>query len=81
MKLGKASLNGKLTVPPELLKKYGIKPGTKIICCDERDGIKIIPAVYKDEVDLNIGFMKTKRNLLRTLMEEKRKGCKKDFNI
>ena len=71
MKLGSVTLKGQLTIPQKLLKKFGIKPGTKIICHDEVDGIKILPAVTIEEVDLNIGFIKTKRNLLKTLKKEK----------
>ena len=73
MKLGSVTLKGQLTIPQKLLKKYGIKPGTKIICHDEVDGIKIIPAVTKEEVDLNIGFMKTKKNLMKELIDEKKR--------
>ena len=72
MKLGSVTLKGQLTIPQKLLKKYGIKPGTKIICRDEGNGIKIISAVTTEEVDLNIGFMKTKGNLKKELMTEKK---------
>ena len=81
MELGYLTSKEKLTIPARLLKKYGIKPGTKVICHEEGNGIKIIPAVTSDEIYSNIGFMKTKKNLLRTLMEERRKDFKKDFNI
>ena len=73
MKLGSVTLKGQLTIPQKLLKKFGIKPGTKIICHDEVDGIKIIPAVTKEEVKLNIGFMKTKKNLMKELIDEKKR--------
>jgi bifunctional DNA-binding transcriptional regulator/antitoxin component of YhaV-PrlF toxin-antitoxin module len=73
MEIGKVSLKGKLTIPQKLLKKYGIKPGTKLICRDESNGIKIISAVTYEEVYSNIGFVKTKRNLIKSLIEEKKR--------
>ncbi len=72
MEIGYVTSKGKLTIPQKLLKKHGIKPGTKIIYHDEGNGIKIISAVTTEEVYSNIGFMKTKRNLLKSLMKEKK---------
>ena len=71
MEIGYVTSKGKLTIPARLLKKYGIKPGTKVICHEEGNGIKIIPAVTSEEVDLNIGFMKTRRTMLTFLKEKK----------
>ena len=50
---------GRVTIPAELRKKYGTKPGTKIFINEEKDGIKIFRAVTEKEVYFNVGFMKT----------------------
>ena len=71
MEIGYVTSKGKLTIPARLLKKYGIKPGTKVICHEEGNGIKILPAVTSEEVDFNIGFMKTRRTMLTFLKEKK----------
>ena len=73
MEIGYVTSKGKLAIPQKLIRKYRIKPGTKLICRDEGSGIKIIPAVTKEEVYSNIGFMKTEKNLLKALMDEKKK--------
>ena len=76
MELGYVTSKGKLAIPARLLKRYGIKPGTKIFYREEGNGIKIFPAVTTEEVNSNIGFMKTRGNLLKVLIEEKEKEQK-----
>ena len=39
-----------VTIPVALRKKYGLKPGTKIIFHKENDGIEIIRAVTEEEI-------------------------------
>ena len=61
MEIGYVTSKGKLTIPARLLKKYGIKPGTKVICHEEGNGIKIIPAVTSEEVDSEYWFYENRK--------------------
>lgn len=84
MKLAKVTINGRITLPAKLRKKYGLNPGGKIKFEVTEDGIRIIPLVTKEEIQANIGFLGTtsqrpgkKGKLLKVLMEEK--GLEKEF--
>lgn len=79
MKLVKAATNVRITLPAELRKKYKLTPGRKVKLEADDIGIKIIPLVTMEEVEENIGFLRTtsqrpgkKGKLLKVLMEEKR---------
>jgi len=39
----KVTTGGRMTVPAELRRKYGIKSSTKILIDESNDGIKIYP--------------------------------------
>lgn len=86
MKLSKVTTNGRVTIPvchPERSRRmrnnYGLYPGRKVKLEADDIGIKIIPLVTMEEVEENIGFLRTtsqrpgkKGKLLKVLMEEKR---------
>ncbi len=72
MELGYVTSKGKLTIPARLLKKYEIKPETKIICREEGYGIKIISAVTTKEVYSNFGFMKKRGTTLKAYSKGKK---------
>lgn len=62
--------DGRFTLPKHIRKKFGIKPGTKIIFIEEKDGIKvnfITPRIIMD----NIGFLGKDGRLLKALLKEK----------
>ena len=63
---------GQVVIPSKLRRKYGIKPGTRLNFLDEEDGIKIIP-VTPEVVKANIGFLGKEGDLLKALMEEKKR--------
>ncbi len=72
MEKRKITEKGTVTIPQKFRKKYGIRNGTKIFFQEEKDGIKIIP-ITPEMIKMNIGFIKGRRSLLKSLMEEKRK--------
>ena len=64
MEIGYVTSKGQLVIPSKMRRKFGIKAGT--------DGIKIIP-VTSELIKSNIGFLKGKGDLMKALMEEKKK--------
>jgi AbrB family looped-hinge helix DNA binding protein len=68
-------INGKVTIPSIIRKKYNIKKGTKVYFIDENNEIKIVP-VTRELIKANFGIFKTKGNLLKALKEEKKKETK-----
>ena len=72
MRTVKATTKGRITIPAELRKKFGIKPGIKIDFIDEGDGIRLQP-INEDYIRSQVGFMKTKGKLLKELMREKKR--------
>jgi AbrB family looped-hinge helix DNA binding protein len=72
MNTGYVTSKGQLVIPSKLRKKFGIKEGTLINFYEEKDGIKIVP-VTPEIIDANKGFLKKHGNLLKALMDEKKK--------
>lgn len=72
METGYVTSKGQLVIPAKLRKKFGIKAGTRVNFFEEEDGIKIIP-VTAEIIKANKGFLGTGGNLLKSLMEEKKK--------
>ncbi len=72
METGYVTSKGQLVIPSKLRKKFGIKAGTRVNFYEEEDGIKIIP-VTPELIKSNIGFLKGKGDLMKALMEEKKK--------
>jgi len=62
---------GQVVIPAKIRKKYNIKNGTKINFVDEKGDIKFIP-ITPEFIEENFGFLGTKGNLLKALMEEKK---------
>jgi AbrB family looped-hinge helix DNA binding protein len=61
---------GQVVIPFKLRNKFKIKNGTHVHFLDKGNEIVMIP-LTPELIDLNIGFLKTKGKLKRTLMEEK----------
>jgi AbrB family looped-hinge helix DNA binding protein len=76
MKLSKVTSNGRITIPAELRKKYTLNPGRKVKFEMVDEGILLTPLVIAEEIKANIGFLGTKGNLLKSLMEEKQRERK-----
>jgi len=72
MDVGYVTTKGQLVIPSKLRRKFGIKPGTRVIFLEESDCIKIIP-ITAEVIEANIGFLKTDGKLLKALLEEKKK--------
>jgi len=72
MKIYKLTINGLITIPARLRKKYGLTPGRKVKFEPIEDGIKIIPLATPEEIRANIGFLGMKGKMLKSLMEEKK---------
>ncbi len=72
MESGYVTSKGQLVIPSKMRKRFGIKPGTKVNFYEEEDGIKIMP-ITPDVIKANIGFLGNEGNLLKALMEEKKK--------
>lgn len=60
-----------LVLPPQLAKKYSIRPGVKIFFEEADDYIKIFP-LSKEIIDINKGFLGKSGNFLNALMKEKK---------
>lgn len=73
MQIVKVTINGRITLPAEIRKKYGLYSGRKVKFELEEDGIRIIPLFTKDEIKTNAGILGTKGKLLRALMKEKKR--------
>lgn len=73
IKICKVTSGGRITIPAELRKKFGLTPGREVKFAENDDGIRIIPLVTKKEIRNNIGFLGTGEKLLKALMEEKRR--------
>lgn len=66
------TIKGQVVIPSKIRRKYGIKNGTKIHFYENNREIKIVP-VTKELIEQNAGILGTKGNLLKALMEEKKK--------
>ncbi len=72
MEAGFVTTKGQLVIPSKLRRKFGIKPGTRVNFYEEEDGIKLIP-ITPEVVKANIGFLGKEGDLLKALLEEKKK--------
>ena len=72
MEAGYVTSKGQLVIPSKMRRKFGIKPGTRVNFYEEEDGIKLIP-ITPEVVKANIGFLGKEGDLLKALMEEKKK--------
>ena len=65
---------GQIVIPSKLRRKYGIKKGTKVSVSD-RDGQIVIQPLTDEYIRSIRGIARTwgKGNLLKTLMEEKKR--------
>ncbi len=72
MESGYVTSKGQLVIPSKMRKRFGIKPGTRINFYEEEDGIKLMP-ITPDVVKANIGFLGKEGDLLKALMDEKKK--------
>ncbi len=63
---------GQVVIPSKIRRRYGIKNGTKIHFYESNGEIKIIP-VTKELIEENAGILGTNGDLLKALMEEKKK--------
>lgn len=72
MRFSKLTACGRITIPAQLRKKYGLYPGRKVMFEANDNSIKITPLVTMEEVEENIGFLGTKGMLLKSLIEEKK---------
>ncbi len=69
MNTRKVFSNGRVTIPAEIRKKYGIKAGTNVFFKEEKDGIVLYPITAKTIKD-GFGFFKPDKRMLKSLMEE-----------
>ena len=72
MNTRKVFSNGRVTLPAEIRKTYGIKAGTKIFFKVEKDGIVLYPITAKTIKD-GISFLKPDKRMLKSLIEEKKR--------
>jgi AbrB family looped-hinge helix DNA binding protein len=72
MEVGYVTSKGQLVIPVKMRKKFGIKEGTRINFFEEKDGIKIVP-ITSEVIKANIGFLGRGNDLLKALMEEKKR--------
>ncbi|MHA1283646.1 MAG: AbrB/MazE/SpoVT family DNA-binding domain-containing protein [Promethearchaeota archaeon] len=79
IKIGK---KGKITIPSEIRKKYGLKDGDKVLIIDHPlEGIKILPHLYEEKLH-TILDLKTGIKIIEEISEERRREvekCKKNI--
>ncbi len=63
---------GQVVIPSKLRHKYGIKNGTRVHFYEVNGEIRIVP-VTPELIDKNIGLLGTKGNLMRALLEDKKR--------
>jgi len=73
LEIALAETNGRITIPADLRKKYNLTPRRKVKFEVEEDGIRIIPLVTLKEIKAKIGFLRTKGEMLKALMKEKKR--------
>lgn len=71
MKFSKLTTKGRVTLPAELRKKYGLKPGMKIAFKEKNDQL-ILQPVNKKYIEELAGLLGLKGKHLKSLMEEKK---------
>jgi len=72
MKFSKVTTNGRVTIPAELRKKFGLTPGRKVKFEPTEDGVRIIPLATPEEIRANAGLLGLKGKMLKSLMEDKK---------
>lgn len=72
MHTARVTTNGRLTLPRQLRRKYGIKPGTKI-CFIERGSEILLQPVTKAYIRSVCGMLKSKTSVTQELLSERRK--------
>ena len=77
--------NGKLPIPLDIMRKYGLAPGSKVNFNDTNDKMTIEPAdngTQKPQKRRSMsdmaGFLGTDPKALNTLMEERRRDREKE---
>jgi AbrB family looped-hinge helix DNA binding protein len=66
------TIKGQVVIPAKIRRKFGIKNGTKVQFFEENGEIKMVPITEKT-IESNVGLLETKGNLLKALMEDKKK--------
>ena len=62
---------GQILIPIQIRKKYGLKPGSKVIVSDDGQGIRVTPLTATSIRNL-AGILKGK-NLSKALLESRKK--------
>lgn len=73
MRFSKLTACGRITIPAQLRKKYGLYPGRKVMFEANDNSIKITPLATAEEVKANIGLLGMGGKLLKELVEEKKR--------
>jgi AbrB family looped-hinge helix DNA binding protein len=68
---------GQIVIPKNIRKKYGIKPGTRILFV-EKDGDITIRALTKEYFKSVAGWLKDGGDILDELMKEKKREIEHD---
>ncbi len=63
---------GQIVIPSKLLRKYGIRKGTRVHFYEVNGEIRLVP-VTPELIDKNIGLLGTRGKLLRALLVEKKR--------
>jgi AbrB family looped-hinge helix DNA binding protein len=79
----KITAKGRLTVPPHIRRRHGIKPGTRVNFVEEGDRI-IFQPVTREYIDSFCGIFKLKpgeKSVVQELLEERRVEREKEIKI
>ena len=71
-----ATVKGQIVIPAELRRKYGIKPGTRIVISDNGEAI-ILKPVNEESLKQLQGRLKG-RGVLKSLLEERKKDAESE---
>lgn len=73
MKISRLTTNGRISIPVKLRKKYGLYPGRSVKFEFVNDRLLIIPLATTLEIRANVGVLKLKGKMLKSLIEEKKR--------
>lgn len=73
MKIARVTTNGRVSIPAELRKKYGLYPGRKVKFEIADHRLLIIPVATAEEITVKTGSLGLKGKMLGSLMVEKKR--------
>ncbi|MBI4548809.1 MAG: AbrB/MazE/SpoVT family DNA-binding domain-containing protein [Ignavibacteriae bacterium] len=77
MKYGTMYSRGRITIPAEIRKRFGITPGMRVAFFDEGDKIRVVP-IDKNYFRRFAGILETDGKALRSLIQERKRDRERE---